>query len=127
MALFIRKTKTGYSVAKFGDSDANVFIYRRVDGAGYVGIRREVFIQAALHDVATADRDAVQAQVAANPDLFQPVAWAPGIPIPNWAGKFTPGQPTEDFFGKYIWYSYQDTAAAEAFLEGLAPNPAPVA
>ncbi len=51
MALGTFPTKTGYYVAKFKGSKANVFIYRN----GYLGIRNRISIHKWQRDAAEAD------------------------------------------------------------------------
>ena len=115
MALTTSQTQTGYYVAKFAGSKANVFIYRD----GLLGIRRQISINSTLREDAEADLDDVNMRIGKEQIIF--TALNLGDNIPDFARLFTP-QPTDlKFFAKYNWYSFQNKAAAHAILLQLAP------
>ena len=114
MALTTSLTQTGYYVAKFAGSNANVFIYRD----GYLGIRRQIFITPTQREVAEADLDDVNIRIGAEQIIF--TALNLGDDIPDFARLFTPLRDL-NFFANYRWYSFQDEAAAHTILLQLAP------
>jgi len=116
MALGTFPTKTGYYVAKFEGSKANVFIYRN----GYLGIRNRISINEGQRHAAEADRRRVEQRIQSETDIFVPLNL--GGVIPNWASLFTPAPQDPKFFETYTWYSYQNREAAHKILLELAPR-----
>ena len=121
MALGTFPTKTGYYVAKFEGSKANVFIYRN----GYLGIRNRISINEGQRHAAEADLAIVNQRILAEEHIFVPINHRNDIP--DWVGLFTPAPQDPKFFKTYTWYSYQNRKAAHKILLELAPlwqNPA---
>ena len=114
MALGNFHTKTGYYVAKFKGSKANVFIYRD----GYLGIRNRISIHKWQRDAAEADLAIVNQRILAADPIFVPINH--GNDIPDWVGLFTPAPQDPKFFKTYTWYSYQNRQAAHKILLELA-------
>ena len=116
MALRTSQTKTGYYVAKFEDSKANVFIY--LDG--YLGIRKEISINQEQRQEAEADLAIVKLQIEAEKNIFNRLPCGDGAP--PWAHLFTPKPQDPRFAKSYSWYSFsQNTQAALGILLKLAP------
>jgi hypothetical protein len=85
---------------------------------GHLGIRSRVFISKTDYPVqlsqATRCRNELSNIVAASPHFTKIKAQPYGDQ--TWAKLFTPGQPPEDFFTNYTWYSYDNPEQTEEFL-----------
>jgi hypothetical protein len=121
MALGTFPTKTGYYVAKFEDTKANVFIYRD----GYLGIRNRISINEGQRHAAEADLAIVNERILAASHIYDPINL--GNANPDWVRLFTAAPQDQRFFNTYTWYSYQNRETAHEILLELAPlwqNPA---